>query len=163
MECLIGAAYTRAVQAAGLTGRSRPSLGRIDAAFHDQRIGACATHAQLWIDRNFALDYTLKSLEKILDGLPRRTARSARITLKTAAIGLLADMLHELDGWTDAEPVTIDAALTALLDHNFDQLRCRMATTIAHVIPTLPTDAAHVLATEHDRWNQPRPWRLING
>src|SRR5262249_23714818 len=75
MECLIGAAYTKRVQAAGLAGAPRPAMGRIDARFADWRIGRSSHHAQLWIDRNFALDYTLKSLEKVLDGAPRHTVR----------------------------------------------------------------------------------------
>jgi hypothetical protein len=39
MECLIGAAYTRKVQAAGLAGAIRPSMGRADARFADWRMG----------------------------------------------------------------------------------------------------------------------------
>ncbi len=79
MECLIGAAYTRKVQAAGLAGAVRPSMGRVDARFADWRIGVASHWAQLWVDRNFALDYSLKSLEKVLDGPPRRIVRQARM------------------------------------------------------------------------------------
>jgi hypothetical protein len=75
MECLIGAAYTRQVHAAGLTGAARPAMGRLDAAFADWRIGRFSHHAQLWVDRNFTLDYTLKSLEKLLGGQSRHAAR----------------------------------------------------------------------------------------
>jgi hypothetical protein len=162
MECLIGAAYTRAVQAAGLTGQVRPSLGRIDAEFRDPRIGACSAKAQLWVDRNFALDYTLKSLEKILDGPPRHIVRNARFILKTAAMRVLADMLDQLGHWTSADPATTEANLNAMLDHRFDELKNQMATTIAQTVPALPTDAADVLTVAHSRWNQPKPWSLIN-
>ncbi|MDT5026086.1 MAG: hypothetical protein QOE61_2512, partial [Micromonosporaceae bacterium] len=62
MECLIGAAYTRTATAAGLTRDERPAMGRVDTEYADWRIGVCARHAQLWVDRNFALDYLLKSL-----------------------------------------------------------------------------------------------------
>jgi hypothetical protein len=65
LECLIGAAYTRKVQAAGLAEALRPAMGRQDAAFADWRIGHCSQWAQRWVDRHFALDYTLKSLEKL--------------------------------------------------------------------------------------------------
>lgn len=54
----------------------RPSMGRRDARFADWCIGVCSQWAQLWVDRNFALDYTLKSLEKILDGDARRQVRA---------------------------------------------------------------------------------------
>ena len=73
--------------------RARPSMGRVDAAFADWRIGACSVHAQLWVDRNFAIDYTLKSLEKILDGTSRRLVRGARVVIKQAAFALLTRML----------------------------------------------------------------------
>jgi hypothetical protein len=89
MECLIGAAHTKQVQRAGLAGEVRPSMGRQDAEFADWRIGVCSHWAQLWIDRHFALDYTLKSLEKILDGDPRHQVRGARVVLKDAAYTVL--------------------------------------------------------------------------
>ncbi|MGH3720866.1 MAG: hypothetical protein ACRDRI_18865 [Pseudonocardiaceae bacterium] len=80
-------------------------MGRRDAEFADWRISRFSHHAQLWIDRHFALDYTLKSLEKILDGHPRHAVRTARLVLKDAAF----DLLH---------------AMVALLDHlAFDQRR----------------------------------------
>lgn len=93
MECLIGAPYTRAVQAQGLAGPADPTMGRIDARFVDWRIGSCSRRAQMWIDRHFALDYTLKSLEKILDGVPRRRVRNARVVLKDGSFRVLAGML----------------------------------------------------------------------
>ncbi|MGH8897829.1 MAG: hypothetical protein ACRDZ4_12600 [Egibacteraceae bacterium] len=80
MECLTGSAYTRKVQAAGLAGPLRPSMGRHDAAFADWRIGACSAWAQRWVDRSFAFDYTLKSLEKILEGQARTAVRGARVS-----------------------------------------------------------------------------------
>ncbi len=43
MECLIGAGYTRKVQAAGLTGPQHPAMGRHDAAFADWRIDRCSS------------------------------------------------------------------------------------------------------------------------
>ncbi len=162
MECLIGAAYTRAVQAAGLTGETRPALGRIDATFRDWRIGACSTHAQLWIDRNFALDYTLKSLEKILDGTPRQQVRHARVALKDAAISVLAGMLRQFDRTISRDQHAFSNTLVALLDQNLDRLRDRMTKTMADISPMLPADAARVLSTEYQRWDHTRGWALIN-
>jgi hypothetical protein len=93
MECLIGAPYTRAVQARGLAGHADPTMGRVEARFADWRIGACSRRAQMWVDRHFPLDYTLKSLEKILDGVPRRRVRDARVVIKDGAFRVLAGML----------------------------------------------------------------------
>jgi hypothetical protein len=80
------------VQAAGLAGQARPSMGRIDARFADWRIGACSHVAQLWVDRTVALDYTLKSLEKILDGDPREHVHAARVVIRDAAFTVLERM-----------------------------------------------------------------------
>ena len=104
MECLIGAAYTRKVQAAGLAGAIRPSMGRVDARFADWRIGVASHWAQLWVDRNFALDYTLKSLEKVLDGPPRHAVRQARAVLKDAAYTVLGEMIAAIEAQPLAAP-----------------------------------------------------------
>jgi hypothetical protein len=73
---------------AGSARKSRaaaPSTGRVDAWFADWRIGGSSHRTQLRVDRNFALDYTLKSLKKILHGRPWHTVREARVILKDAA------------------------------------------------------------------------------
>jgi B12 binding domain/Radical SAM superfamily len=164
MECLIGAAYTRAVQAAGLAGEPRPALGRVDARFLDWRIGRCSEYAQLWIDRSFALDYTLKSLEKILDGPPYNRIRKARVVIKDAAIAVLTSMLDLIE-ITDLDTETqsvLNDALATLLDHQLSQLRDQMAAAIAEVAPTLPEPAARMLTSEYARWEQTGGWTLIN-
>lgn len=170
MECLIGAAYTRRVQAAGLAGAPHPSMGRVEARFADWRIGRCSYHAQLWVDRNFALDYTLKSLEKILDGAPRHLVRGARVVIKEAAFALLTRMLAivtdtpaQLDAPVDTADVErFDTALRAAMDDQLGRLAEGMAATISRLAPDLPADAAAVLQREHRRWERTEGWRLIN-
>ncbi|ORT61999.1 radical SAM protein [Streptomyces sp. CB03238] len=166
MECLIGAAYTKQVQRAGLAGQVRPSMGRQDAEFADWRIGVCSQWAQLWVDRNFALDYTLKSLEKILDGDPRHQVRGARVVLKDAAYTVLGGMIAA----AEQEPATrlpgraqvLEARIRALLDEEIEGLRERMAATVADVARTLPAQHAATLEHEHGRWAGSKEWRLIN-
>jgi len=165
MECLIGAAYTRKVQAAGLAGAARPSMGRVDARFADWRIGRCSHHAQLWVDRHFALDYTLKSLEKILDGAPRRLVRGARVVIKDAAFALLTRVLTLIAEAPPLIPEDVDGfdrALREAMDDQLAELGRKMATTIDALVQDLPADAAAVLEREYRRWQQPRDWRLIN-
>ncbi|GAA4239772.1 hypothetical protein GCM10022254_61480 [Actinomadura meridiana] len=125
MECLIGAAYTRAAEAAGLTDAVRPSMGRVDARFADWRIGVLSRRAQLWVDRNFALDYTLKSLEKLADGDRRSAIRDMRVTFKRAGYDLFGGMLALLDR-TDADPghhEGLDEACAELADILIRRLR----------------------------------------
>jgi hypothetical protein len=164
MECLIGAAYTRAAHAAGLTGALRPSLGRIDADFADWRIGACSQHAQMWIDRNFALDYTLKSLEKILDGQPQHLLHHARVVIKDAAFALLDRMLTLICSYEAGEahlgPFTSE--LRQILDEELAQLTGTLSRAIPATLSALPEDAITVLLREHDRWKRADGWQLIN-
>ncbi|MFI0742772.1 B12-binding domain-containing radical SAM protein [Streptomyces sp. NPDC021100] len=166
MECLIGAAYTKKVTKAGLSGKLRPSMGRQDAEFADWRIGLCSRWAQLWVDRNFALDYTLKSLEKVLDGELRRQVRAARVVLKDAAFTVLGGMITA----AGSEPATrlpgratvLEQRIRTLLDAEVESLRERMAKTVFDVTRLLPPPHAETLRLEHRRWDLQDQWRLIN-
>jgi radical SAM superfamily enzyme YgiQ (UPF0313 family) len=163
MECLIGAPYTRQVQAAGLTGDVEPSMGRFAARFADPRIGVCSRWAQLWVDRNFSFDYTLKSLEKILDGQPNRAVRGARVVLKDAAYQVFGHMIHAIADTpnTPAGAQAIEARLRQVLDALIVELVERTAPVVARVGRSLPADRARVLDVEYGRWAARREWRLI--
>ncbi|MGQ0775279.1 MAG: B12-binding domain-containing radical SAM protein [Pseudonocardiales bacterium] len=163
MECLIGAPYTRAVQAQGLAGQADPAMGRVEAQFADWRIGACSRRAQMWVDRHFALDYTLKSLEKILDGVPRRRMRNARVVLKDGAFRVLTGMLDLIGTYSpDVPDPGLDLALLALLDTAVGELATTLSLTIEHVLPTLPATSGQLLDHEFTRWCDAEGWRLIN-
>ncbi|WP_328915483.1 MULTISPECIES: B12-binding domain-containing radical SAM protein [unclassified Streptomyces] len=167
MECLIGAAYTRKVEEAGLAGATRPSMGRVDARFADWRIGVASGWAQRWVDRNFSLDYTLKSLEKILDGSPRRAVRAARVVLKDAAYTVLGAMITAIEAQPPTagdprEEMALSQHIEAILTAEIDRLRGRMADTVSDVAGVLVSDHARMLVREHSRWESATGWRLIN-
>lgn len=166
MECLIGAAYTRKVQAAGLAGEIRPSMGRVDARFADWRIGVASRWAQRWVDRNFALDYTLKSLEKILDGKPRHAVRQARAVLKDAAYTVLGEMISAAESQPPAGTAEAASRLSArigvLLSTEIDVLRARMESAVQEVAASLPAGHVRMLYREHERWQSATGWQLIN-
>jgi hypothetical protein len=178
MECLVGSAYTRRVQAAGLAGLPRPSLGRLDARFADWRIGRASHHAQLWIDRHFPLDYTLKSLEKILPDDPRHQVRTARVILKDAAHALLGRMLDLIDTYPAPDPApgrdpvsravdpsrakALDADLVDLLDATVAGVQERVDAVADSLLPELPADGAELLTEQVQRWRSVREWKLIN-
>lgn len=166
MECLIGAAYTRMVQAAGLAGDSRPAMGRLDAQYADWRIGIASERAQLWVDRNFALDYTLKSLEKILDGVPREAMRETRLVLKAAAFELLGQMITRIKA-APARPTAqarelLAGQIAACADLLITDLRGAVVQAADEVRAVLPTDARMVLDEEIRRWLEVQGWALIN-
>jgi hypothetical protein len=164
MECLIGAAYTRQAGAAGLTGRTDPSMGRVEAQFADWRIGVLSRWSQLWIDRNFALDYTLKSVEKITDGQPNEVVRGLRRLVKTAAYQLLGQMISLLDG-TDPETASADALDTMCGDVAaalLDDLRGELTAALATIEHRLSPDHRDLVRREYQRWIAVDDWRLIN-
>lgn len=166
MECLTGAAYTRKVQAAGLAGQARPSMGRVDARFADWRIGVASHWAQLWVDRNFALDYTLKSLEKVLDGQPRHAARQARTVLKDAAYTVLGEMITAIEAQPLAQTARgqeqLPARIGAMMDTQIQALRTRMDDPVRQLAASLPAQHVRMLHTEYQRWDAASGWRLIN-
>src|SRR6266568_1041087 len=166
MECLIGAAYTRKVQAAGLAGAVRPSMGRVDARFTDWRIGVASHWAQLWVDRNFALDYTLKSLEKVLDGQPRHAVREARVVLKAAAYAVLGELIAAIEAQPLADGTKgenrLSAQIGAMLGAQIQVLRTRMDDTMRQAAASLPAEHVRMLHTEYHRWDSATGWRLIN-
>ncbi|MFJ8582780.1 B12-binding domain-containing radical SAM protein [Micromonospora sp. NPDC093277] len=164
MECLIGAAYTNLAQAAGLTGNVRPSMGRVDSRFLDWRIGRSSLHAQMWVDRNFALDYTLKSLEKIHEGEPRRLAREARVVIKDAAFSVFTDMLSIIGKYSPdvVADDKIDADLRQVMDSRLGELAGKLGETVRRVASGMPEDQARLMKREYRQWQELDGWRLIN-
>lgn len=163
MECLVGAAYTKHAEAAGLTGKARPAMGRVDADFADWRIGLCSRRAQLWIDRTFALDYTLKSLEKRLVGQTYQAVRRTRMVIKDAAYVILGHMLSLIESTSSNQSAdAMGRALDELLDVQMAMLREQLAGVIGQVTATLPTGAANALEREYERWRAAKSWQLIN-
>ncbi|WP_216641987.1 MULTISPECIES: B12-binding domain-containing radical SAM protein [Nocardia] len=164
MECLIGAAYTRKVVDAGLAGEIQPSMGRVDAEYADWRIGVLADSGQRWIDRNFALDYTLKSLEKILDGHHKTEVRSARVLLKDAAYRLLVEMVdlaREFD-LDVAQNVLLADRVREAMDAHLQDLADSVSAMIDRLANVLSVDENRLLAQQYANWTSVEGWELIN-
>ncbi|MFI9362038.1 B12-binding domain-containing radical SAM protein [Kitasatospora sp. NPDC053057] len=164
MECLIGAAYTKMAEARGLTGAVRPSMGRVDSRFQDWRIGVASEWAQLWIDRSFPLDYTFKSLEKVLDGEPRTAVRAARTVLKDAAYTVLGLLQAEISAADLNHPDVneMSVRLRSALDAEIAGLRDRVEPEVRTVAAVLPPRRAEVLREQHELWTASTNWRFIN-
>lgn len=164
MECLIGSAYTRRAEAAGLTGQADPSMGRVEARYADWRIGILARWSQLWIDRNFALDYLLKSLEKVVDGRPYERVRDLRRVLKSAAYLFLGAMIEALEDTAilSDDQTNLEVRCTAMAKAMIRELRNELEPAIAAVQVDLPAEHRDLLGREYDRWAAATEWRLIN-
>jgi hypothetical protein len=152
------------VQQAGLAGDPEPSMGRVSAAFADWRIGRCSYFAQLWVDRNFALDYLLKSLEKVLDGAARATVRDLRVVLKAAAYDLLLDLaalVHRHDPAVP-DPAGFDEHAAQMLDRHRAGLADALAAPLVATAAVLAPHQAGPLRAQFEQWLASSGWRLIN-
>lgn len=110
LEVLLGSTYAHAAEVSGLIGPLNPLMGRYEARYVNADIGLLRTASQQWIDRNFALDYFLKSLMKLRSGSPRGAVAEVRECLKTSSYQLLGYMLFVATG--DATLLPHDHALT---------------------------------------------------
>jgi hypothetical protein len=142
-------------------------MGRVEARFQDWRIGVASHWAQLWVDRNFSLDYTLKSLEKILAGAPRTAVREARVVLKDAAYTVFGHLIEAIETTPLGTSESVGAEgmgrhLRRALEGDLGELADRLADTIRCVSRVLPRDHALLLEHEHGRWVANSDWHLIN-
>jgi len=156
MECLVGSPYLRAVEQAGLAGPVRLSMGRRDARYRDPKIGVMSDWGQRWVDRNFSLDYTLKSLEKLAVGDERAAIRRLRYPVRSYAHLLLGDFLSSYKHLSNPE----------VLEGCCQQRLSELADVLFAVFENgrnLDPQRAAVLARELERWAERKEWTLING
>lgn len=183
MECLIGSPYLRSVESAGLAAGTELSMGRRNAIYMDERIGDMSYFSQAWVDRNFSLDYTIKSIEKLLLPSQRVSVARMRRILKDSAYEILGSML-ELVTPSDLRPSSVTemvnsksdigpsagsmsaevrrVGLVQILDRAAAQLLPQMANAFDEARASLTTGQADVVRREMDRWKDRSGWRLIN-
>jgi hypothetical protein len=181
MECLIGSDYLKQVEAANLATDYCLSMGRRNSLYQDARIRLMSVCAQLWIDRNFALDYTLKSLIKITGSGNRRVINAARNVLRDHSYQLLGSMLFLCTGdktcllghpcpeelvdlrkrVVASSPDAWDSMFMTVLDLQFARLVEDWKPHSAG-IRLVAQGAAATFTNVHERWMQSRDWRLIN-
>jgi hypothetical protein len=186
IECLQGAPYTQQAEAHGLLGAFNPNMGRFEARYLDPEIGVFSDCAQRWIDRNFALDYLLKSIEKYTQGAAHDRVRSMRALIKDYAYDLLGLMIGLWDANSPdlhlsaakrravglhAQAAAFRAArgvagkkqvVLQLMDAHFAALRTELQTAFTTLEPDLPPDERAMIGRQIDSWAQNRTWAQIN-
>jgi radical SAM superfamily enzyme YgiQ (UPF0313 family) len=65
LECLTNSKYLELAKKENLLLDFNMSMGKYNSIYKDERIGLMSYYSQLWIDKNFALDYFFKSMMKI--------------------------------------------------------------------------------------------------
>ncbi|WP_131002691.1 B12-binding domain-containing radical SAM protein [Klebsiella variicola] len=183
MECLTGSDYTKMAEVAGLLENNNFQMGRVNTRYKDYRIGLFSYHSQLWIDRNFSLDYILKSLQKISDSCTYTKINQMRVRLKDFSYQLLGEMIslersidvynkHQIvDGlyfsylkncWKTQDHAGKSEVLVKILDIYFNILKSEISNDFNSLSELLPEDSLRLLQDEVLLWQKSNRWRLIN-
>lgn len=166
MESLTGSPYLAEVERRGLAGAFNPLMGRREVRYLDGRIGALSEASQRWVDRNFSLDYTLKSIEKVTPDDTRAAVREARIALKDSAYELLGAGLEAIEAsGVGPNVATRDFRVFGEdeLDRRFEQLIASIDPLIFGAKQSIGREFADRLDEEYERWRLKDGWVLING
>lgn len=182
MEALIGSKYLTYLEDAGLAGEYKLSMGCRKARFLDPRIGIISDLSQKLVDRNFSLDYMLKSLQKISNKAVRHELNKLRITLRQHCYLFLGYCIYVSSG--DERALSGEAHGVA---SDFEALRAELVRSPQHVDqillegaqalysrmmsdveeqlralePGMPADYPPMIRTEIEK-SKERGWRLIN-
>jgi hypothetical protein len=170
MESLIGSRYLADVEAAGLAGDINLQLGRRDARYQDWRVGVLSRAAQEWIDRHFALDYTLKGLEKVHVRTVAALIREIRREMKLQAYELLGDMLTLAEATArdsargiNADRMFLRELVEKVLDRRAAGLAERLAAQMPDLLHALPTTESVLLRQVAEQCYAAEQWKVING
>jgi len=93
IECLMDAPYTAIVREKGLLDQFNTLMGRYECRYLDPEIGLFSKVTQMWIDRNFSLDYLLKSIQKYAKEKERIIVAELRNVIKDYSYNILGTLL----------------------------------------------------------------------
>jgi len=188
LECLLNSPYLRIVQEKGLAGKTILSMGKREVSYLCPEIGLLSYFSQLWIDRNFALDYTLKSLIKISNKKDRQPLHELRAIIKDYAYNLLGKMLfiitkeqrliiplslneiehlelQNLAAKWDKQMLTINVnktILMSLLDYQITALAKALSDSFCSLKNEIPSGHRATMEQSFERWQSKNSWNLIN-
>lgn len=159
LECLCGSKYNQLAQADGLkVGKYYYSLGKQDYCYRDSRIGLISRASQYWIDRSFALDYSLKSISKIYQDDLALNIRQFRNIYKDASYCLLGKLISE----TKANRPGVKSAVWNIMNEQFDLLRETTERRFSEIKGCLERPDREKLVRQIDQWANSDGWKLIN-
>lgn len=185
LECLIGSKYLERVKRFGHPGAPNYLMGRQDVKYSNPIIGILSKHAQMWVDRNFALDYTFKSLLKVMEPSLHPIVMKFRKILKSYAYRFLGIMLvianNDLSleanigdsrsaieqatkaGWTENYSIDcLNMVLPQVMDWLFDKLSLNMESSFLQNALYLDTVSHRLIEKQLTKWGKSVDWKLIN-
>ncbi len=186
LECLIGSQYYNNLEKQVLLeNKIINSLGKKNARYKDWRIGLMSKFCQLWIDRNFSLDYTLKSLGKIYPSAKSEEIRSVRTLLKENAYRLLGKMIYILNNdnnliskqptgdvayitrlvvnhKNEFDETSLSSALQDVIDYQINILSLDIEKITSKLSKVLNSDDFDLYCNQLNRWINNSTWSLLN-
>ena len=134
------------------------SLGKRDVDYLDKRIESMSHYSQLWIDRNYSLDYTLKSLAKLYPKDTSDAIRNVRKIYKRSSYALLGKMISLAEG----EDARTKIDYSGLLNKHFAELAKNLGNSLSSLYPILTSVEAEALKQQYAIWRATDQWALIN-
>jgi len=108
IECLINSRYAIIAKKHDLLKDENLLMGKHNCDYLDKKIGIMSRFSQMWIDRNFSLDYLLKSLMKIETENNIRSLERLRFSIKDNSYNLLGKFLAYANNDISLLPATLD-------------------------------------------------------
>lgn len=159
LECLERSPYLKHAIRNKLHVRGRNfTLGKRDVDYLDKRIESMSHYSQLWIDRNYSLDYTLKSLAKLYPNGVSDTIRDVRKIYKRSSYTLLGEMIS----FAKDKDTGTQIDYSELLNQNFAELAASLGKSFSFLYPVLSPMEAKALKRQYTTWKATNRWTLIN-
>lgn len=188
LECLFGSPYYQLAKQKGLARKAVFSMGKRVMAYLQPEIEMLSYFSQLWIDHNFAFDYTLKSLIKLANNNNRHPLYALRSSIKESSYILLGKMifiitndpslisnlsLSEIDtfnvtqlaGKWNSQKFDCESnmrILTILLNGQMELLSKKMNDMFNEYKYAIPMEYVSIVERSIERWNNIDCWNLIN-
>lgn len=185
MENLTNSPYTKLVQEQNLETNVNTQMGRIDAKFMVPEIGFFSYYSQCWVDRSFAIDYALKSVQKYSNSKIRSCIHELRKIMRRYSYELLGQFLYLETAQDDLLPPTLtetlkiklkvlqlvwhkqlnnqQKAIEDLMDNHINRLMSEYDNVFEQLLIILPPNDYKLLYKETLNWKQKKGWGLING
>lgn len=178
MEGLINSPYLKEAERLGLSGETNLLMGKKEIRYIDSRVEFISKMAQFWIDRNFSLDYLLKSIEKILPASETKLIKPLRVKIKDSAYKLLeigikyqsseydnGEIKLGLNHLSFAEIKAIsntEEQMFKILDFVFLDLVLQLESEFQNIKYTLSEILKDKVENQISDWKRKLNWTLIN-
>lgn len=183
LECFDNASYLHSCSSESEKKKFIRSMGKYQVQYQDLEVGMASHCCQLWIDRNFTLDYTLKSFQKVVLEDTSIALNKLRTCLKDHSYELLGKLIFIIT--KDASVLTneydrhdlhkiassccnssslglSESSLGLVLDLQFGKLVQSMTSKFDQIKPLLGTDICDKVHAALQNWMKQRRWGLIN-